>query len=407
MFQEKQTHLVWYCTLGVTAAAAMTARALEASDVLSYTAGPVTFRPHLTVAEQYSDNLFFQSNVRADDFITLVRPNMEVWLGRPESPRYARLTYTLDQSFYAQNSDQDSSDHEVALDSTLTFKRLSLENVDRAVFASSIYGGNVSFQQGATTVGATLNRALYDLSHTVSYTLTERTKTYLKGTYHGLDFEKGVTLLDLQRTQGTLGFDFKPLAKTSFFAEGFYSYSSTRANVSTVQTGPDADFYGGFLGARGTFTPRLTGTLKAGYQAGAYRDGTATPDSPVVETSLAYQLAQRTSTSLSYSRQTTLAVQGSKQSVTANWATFRVRQSIGAQQRLAATLALSYGYNEYDNLGTGISYSDNYYGLRFGLDYRLRLWLTASFAYDFEKRDSKLSIDYDVNRVTLALAVGY
>lgn len=406
MVHQKQTRLVWCCTLGFSAAA-IHAHALDASDVLSYTAGPVTLRPHLTVAEQYNDNLFYQSAIRTDDFVTFVRPNLELWLGRPESPRYARLAYTLDQSFYAKNPDQDSSDHEVVLDSTLTFQRLVLENYDRAIFASSIYGGNVSFQQGASAVGTTLNRANYDLSHTVSYTLTERTKTYLKGTYTGLDFEKGVTLLDLQRTQGTLGFDFKPLAKTSFFTEGFYSYSSTRANLSTVQTGPDADFYGGFIGARGTFTPRLTGTLKVGYQAGAYRDGTATPDSPVVETSLSYQLAQRTSTSLSYSRQTTLAVQGSKQSVNANWATLRVRQLIGAQQRFAASASFSYGYNEYDNLGTNLTYSDNYYGVRVGMDYRIRLWLTASLTYDFEKRDSKLSIDYDVNRVTLAVAVGY
>ena len=71
------------CRLTIAAglfAAGARALALDASDVLVYSLGPVRVRPHVTVSGMYDDNIFYQGNkspsgVSAEaDFITMVSP---------------------------------------------------------------------------------------------------------------------------------------------------------------------------------------------------------------------------------------------------------------------------------------------------------------------------------------------
>src|SRR5687768_17935895 len=74
---------------GVFAAGAR-ALALDASDVLVYSLGPVRVRPQVTVSGKYDDNIFYQGDksspgVTAEaDFITLVSPGVNFQLGRLE-----------------------------------------------------------------------------------------------------------------------------------------------------------------------------------------------------------------------------------------------------------------------------------------------------------------------------------
>src|SRR5437773_9454865 len=100
------------CRLTIAAgllAAGSRALALDASDVLVYSLGPVRVRPHLTVSGRYDDNIFYQGNksspgVSAEhDFVTTVSPSVNFQLGRLQRNDIL-LSYEMDETLYARNN---------------------------------------------------------------------------------------------------------------------------------------------------------------------------------------------------------------------------------------------------------------------------------------------------------------
>ncbi len=395
--------------LGGVLAAANTAQAIEASDILSVNAGPLVFRPRLTLAEQYNDNLFYQSQGSVHDFITVVHPELETWLGKGQGPSSLRFRYGLDSLFYAENDLQNSTDHTFELTGVLKGARLSSENHYTFQYLSSIYGGYATTEQGNIVQAETVDRYVYDLAHTVGYDITERTRAYLQGTFNAIDFSKGVTLMDLNTTRGTVGFAFKALPKTSFLGEVYYSQAAAGPNVPSMAKGPHADFVGGFLGAEGQFTTRLKGSVRVGYESSEFADGSGGSTSPVVEAALTAGFTEKTSASLTYSRRDTLSVQYARQALTSDSVGLQFRQVFGAKGRLVATASGDYAVNDYGNQGYFSGRSDEHFRLGGALTYHMKLWLRASLAYEYEKLISSdpRALDYDVNRVTLSLAIGY
>jgi len=51
--------------------------------------------------------------------------------------------------------------------------------------------------------------------------------------------------------------------------------------------------------------------------------------------------------------------------------------------------------------------NDRAYRAKAALTYNLQLWLSASLSYEFEGYSSNAVIDYEVNRVTFRVAIGY
>ncbi len=395
--------------LGGVLASMNTAGAIEASDILSVNAGPLVFRPRLTLAEQYNDNLFYQSQGMVGDFITVVHPELETWLGKGQGERSLMFRYGLNSLFYAANDVQNSTDHAFELTGKLKGARLSSENRYAFEYLSSIYGGYVTAEQGTTVQAQTIERMVYDLGHTFGYEITERTRAYLQGTFNATDFAKGVPVMDVNTTRGTLGFAFKALPKTSFLGEVYYSQAASGPNVPTMRKGPHADFVGGFLGAEGQFTPKLKGSVRMGYEASEFADGSGGSSSPVVEAALTAAFTEKVSASLTYSRRGTISVQSAGQALTYDVAGLQFRQVIGAKGRLAATAFGEYRLNDYGNKGVYAGRVDDHFRVGGALTYQMKLWLRASLGYEFEKllsSDSR-ALDYDVNRVTFTLAVGY
>jgi hypothetical protein len=75
-----------------------------------------------------------------------------------------------------------------------------------------------------------------------------------------------------------------------------------------------------------------------------------------------------------------------------------------------ARLGGNFQNDEYENLGSGRN--DKSYRANFALIYNIQLWLSTSVAYEFEKfvssgPSTSTIIDYNVNRVTVRVSVGY
>jgi hypothetical protein len=393
------------------------ALALDPSDILVYSAGPLVIKPRLRLAEQFTDNLYYSSLVQRSDFLTILQPGVEGELGQPERAVHVKFSYQLQSLNYAENSQNNALDHTLSLETTIekgrltpqTPPRLALQGTDTAQFASSIYGGQVTFVQGIAGQARTEERQSYQLDHRLSYNPSEKTGVYGEGAYDASDFQKNSSYLDVGTLRGTAGFQYKGLSKTWFFGEAYYGQSAAGPNLPTIAKGPHAEFIGGFLGARGAFTAKLNGMVKVGYEDSAYGDGSAAISSPVAEASVGWQPGERTSGQLTYSRHSALSVQTTKTLMTTDLLSVELRQALGTAQRATVTVGGSVGFNDYGSSTYWKNRVDNYFQARLEFSYRLRLWLTAVAGYEFQMLSSseKTVIDYQVNRVTLSVNIGF
>jgi len=407
------------CRLAIAAglfAAGAKALALDASDVLVYSFGPVRVRPHIAVSGRYDDNIFFQGSkslpgVRPeDDFITVISPAVSLQLGRTEG-NHILFNYQMDQNFYAEHGDEDHRDHLLTLNTRLEGNRLSLQGSDNVQFLSGILGGGF----GLTASGQSVKRTTFLDRYRLEYDLSEKISTYIEGSHDATDYESGSTLYDERDLRGTGGFAFNITPKVRMFGEGYYGKDMVDPNRPfnpadpSSFKGPDLDVVGGFLGASGEFHPKLSGSVKVGYESRSFGNSSADEGSPVVESSLTGRINEKTTAMLTYSRHSSVSVQAPGQSYTSDLITASLNRVLSPDGKLVANLRGNFQNDGYEDFGAFSGRHDKSYRASFALIYNIQLWLSTSLAYEFERYVSNAStiIDYDVNRITLRVSVGY
>lgn len=395
---------------GLSAAAAPAAHAVEASEVLAPSFGPFSIRPHLAVAESFDSNIFYRDEKTEEDFITITSPGINFVLGREEL-NYISLDYRLDYLFYAKNEQLNTDQHTFSHELLFQKNKISLEGRDNIRLLSNVLGGG-------SGIGRQVDRIIYSDVYTVNYDFSEKTAVYIEGDHYTTDYEEGIRLLDVTTIRGTGGFSYQAFPKTRVFGEVYYGQAAVDSNVPfnpndpVSQGGPRSEFIGGFVGARGDFTTKLTGTAKAGYETKSFSDDTPSVGAPVFEVGLNYTFSAKTSTSLNYSRRTRLSDQAPGTSVTADTVSLQLNQVIGTTGKLVGSLRVSYAFEDYERrIGTFSDRQDNQFNVAANLTYHFQLWLRGILSYEFEKFETNLPstsiVDYDVNRVTLAISVGY
>jgi hypothetical protein len=412
MFQSTRGQGLLALTAGLATGVPQTL-AVDATKVLVHSLGPVHIKPHLSVAERYDDNIFYRASrtnffspfPREDDFITVVSPGVNLQVGRKDA-NYLLFDYQFDQLFYLQNDQQNSGDHTLALNSKLAWKRVSVEGTDRVQFLAGILGGSQN-------LGQKVDRIAYFDNYRIEYALGEKTAVYVEGQFDAVDYERGTPLYDSNTLRGTGGFGYLATPKIRVFGELYYGQSAIDPNrpfdtndVISIK-GPHQDFFGGFLGVRGDFTSRLTGRAKGGYEVRQASDGTPAPSSPVVEVSLEQRFSEKTAAVLSYFRRHSVSVQAARLSYTADAVSAHLNQVLGSSGKLVGTIGGSFENDAYEPIEGGFDRHDLWYRLSAGLTYNIQLWLTAGLSYEFERYRSNQVIDYDVNRVSLRISVGY
>ena len=384
----------------------LAAAEIEPPKALAWSAGAFLIRSRLEVGEMYDDNIFFQDTGTVDDFLSRINPGISVTVGKPETSNIT-LAYNLDSWFYAANSDFDHTDHLVTLKSNLKWSRSTLTGSDSFQNASGIFGQEVTnrLDQGVVS-RESVSRSIYSDNYRFSQRLAGKSSVYVEGSHDEIDFESGSGFIDYNTLRGALGYEFKALPKTSFLGELYYGQTATHPNTPLIPQGPHFEFIGGYVGARGDFTSRMQGMIKVGYESTQYSDGSRAPDGPVVEASLTEQFTRKTFFFINYSRRNNVSIQTVSQSVTADTATCRLIQQLGRRGKWFLALGGSVGFYDYQS-SVVASQKQDLIAANLGLSYQVQKWLNASLTYERQQFRSDVSVNYDVNRIMLGLALGY
>ena len=394
-------------TTGLACAAVLatagTLRALDSSDLLLLSKGPVLLRPQLNLRETYDNNVFYQETGLEHDFITTVSPGLKLNLGRRDA-NFLAVEYAMDESVYARHSANDATQHRFEISDHYKWNRLAITGEDRIGLLSGILGGGTY----TTAQGQKVDRTLFSDTYTVSYRVSEKSSVYFRGAHQTSDFQEGVALFDSLDLTGTAGFEIKPFPKTGFFGEVYYGRTTVDPNSPAVLPPPRSTFSGGFLGVRGKFTRNLTGIAKVGYEVREFVDNAPAPSAPVVEIALTQLLSDKAALTLSYSRRTFVSVEFARQTYSLDAIDLQFTQQIGPSKNWKAKASATYSRYNYEP-NAGVVRNDSLLMATAGVTYEMSRWVAAGLGYQFEIYESSIpsAIDYKVNRVTLSLAFGY
>jgi hypothetical protein len=410
--KKSQTYSICYWLAGA-ACAVSTGQvfAVEASDVLVFSKGPLSLRPQFGLIEQFDDNIFYGDEDRESDFITIISPGLKLQLGQDlPAENHITLAYTYDRSFYVHNSSQNANQHHFITDTFFKKHRLSIEGADRFELLSSVLGGG--FSVGRQQVDRTLWWDIYR----VDYQVGERMGVYVEGQHVSTDYESGVRLFDTRTLTGTGGFEYTFSEDIFLFGEAYYGQTTLEPNEAATAEPPGTQFIGGFVGVRGKFSEKLNGRLKAGYEISTFQGNIpagvddSAGSAPVVEASITYLPTERLTTTLTYSRRQQVSVQFVRSSYVLDTVSANIQQVLGSTGRLRLDLTGTYAMFSFDPAPAyPAGRSDNNWKVQTGASYFFQTWLSTRLEYSFERFTSDFAsvVDYDVNRVTLSLAIGY
>lgn len=404
---------------GIGLAAGLAGQAFEARDILAFSAGPVLIRPHLSVAEEYNDNLYYDADHTVSDWITTVTPGVVFHLGRPEAIASLDLGYNYSHLWYADNSDNESSIHQVTLGINFAKSRFSSQTVGTYSYLDTIYGGYEAFLLGddgftIRAVDRNISRDTLSFAEDLGYELGAKSEIHGRFTINNTDFRDKGTYYDqfIWRVLAGTGYQIRP--KVHLIGDAYYGQTASDPNDPALKEPDNMSTIGGYAGARFAFTPTIGATAKVGYESSDFGDtkniagGDDSFSGVSADVSVDAKFSERTTATLGYRRGTGASVQSYASGYISDSVSLRVTQMVGSSVRpWRVSVSGAYGGNSYQT-GPSEGTRNDYMNIGCGLSYQPKAWLLFGLDYSFSKHfASQSSVDYDVNRVSLTATVGY
>lgn len=399
-------------TAGVLASPA--GQALEVRDLLAFNVGPVVVKPRLSLAASYSDNVYSlpESTVfedlgliqSRDDFFFMVSPELRARLGREGGERQLEFVYRFDQTLFVENTDSDASNHSFSLGGSVAGSRVAYDTRNSISLLNSILGGYESTLEGVLAPSGNVERNNYNTSHTVTYAVSAKSRLRAEGSvsyreYPGRDIEQR-RFVDSTDWRLRAGYDYAFSQKLRFAALAHYGQQlrSSRNNLPNLT---DADIYGGSITASGSFTAKLSGNVRVGYEFRDFQQGGGSDGYPLVGVGLTQQFSEKTSLSLNYSRSGSVSATTGGGTVSDSVG-LAFQQVLGAGRPWFLNAGINYLHTEYVEGDR----SAQHFRFTLGLAYQLRQWASAFINYSFETGERIQGFEYEVNQVMLGLNLG-
>lgn len=384
--------------------AGSSAHGFEPAKLFAIQKGPLLLKPQLSVSTTFTDNINYREEDKLSDLLATVSPGFALQLGAKDA-NHAELTYFYDRIQHLEHTEFSANQHRLAIESHFQRSRFTLVGQDKIEFLSSPLGGGYSIS------GQMVDRTTFYDFYRLDYDLTERTGIYGAATHSATDYQDDIALYDSRTLTGTLGFTYKAFSRTALFGEVYYGQTESEKNAPGLAVYPNATFVGGFVGARGYFTEKLTGTVKVGYEAREYDlDNSQGSGAPVVDAALAFRFSEHTSAALAYARRQQESVQFVSSTYVSDSISASLTQIFGSDERLRGVLQAGYAASSYEqSLAFAQKREDDLISAGLTFTYDVKLWMRLFGGYSFEWLESTEAslADYQVNRVTVGLQLGY
>lgn len=387
-------------------------------EYLSYSWNGVAVQPQLDTTALFTDNLFSSAGVnRVSDFMMTFSPGLRLQWGR-DGMNQISVEYNHDESLLIDNSDFNSTQNRLALSVRYATGRIRVEGRDNIQFLSSLLGGSTS------QLRLLVDRVTFNDQYTVNYDWTEKTDVYFRAVHNTTDYDKKLALLDQTTIEGLVGSSYQWSVKTRVTVDGFYGRTFISANAAPT-IASDSTFYGGFIGLRGNFTSKLTGSARIGYERRDFESGDSRGSStPALAFDLTYQVSPMTTTTLRYDRRTAPSPQFGGQISISDAVTFQVNRLVGSSGKWLIRGSTVFSHNDLTtaNITSGaqtinVERTDTMFTVGVALVYQPQPWLSCIAAYDFENFDISFAnqtatgllqvVPYHANRLSLSVAVGF
>jgi hypothetical protein len=387
-------------------------------DLFAVGAGPVVFQPKLDLATTYSDNIYYLPddsilpelgvvNSR-EDMAFILSPALSARLGRPDGENRVELDFRFDQILYSENPSSDSSNYNFDLSAAARGAKLSYDCRNSLQFLNSILNGYAATIEGIPIPSGNVERINVNLAHNFGYALSPKTRLLAGGTYSLRDYPGSElttrTYYNSEEWRANAGLGYALSEKIGLDAKLHYGQLFRDPTSDRIATPPRSDLFGGTVGARGSFTPKLSGGVRAGYEYRWFSEGSGDDGYPIAGVDLIQQFTDRTSATLAYNHGGSVSATAFSRSVTTtDSVTFNVQQIVGYRRPWFLNLGVRYALTDY--VTGDVEPLDNFQ-VSLGARYQIQTWLNvfANYAYEFGSRST---YDYDVNQVTLGFHLGF
>jgi len=384
---------------------------------LRYHLGKVVILPGAQVQSSYTDNLFSnQGALRVADGITAVSPGIKLkW--DENAVVDASLEYRHGETLIWERSEYNSNSDTV--DAKVGYSAAKWKVTGNGHFSDSraLQTGNMNIgnQLLQTTEARGAITGVYDW--------TAKSDLNASLNYRSTDYDS-FFFNDQQDIGGQLGASYEVTPRLRMTLDG-----KGGSTVATPNAPPsrsiDSTFYGGLIGLRGSFTQKLSGSARVGYETRQFDIGGASAAStPAFGLELKYQLSPLTQLAIAYDRSTSLANWQEGQITILDTVSIKGIQAIGVSGRwfVLGNGRLGFGDYQWDVSSQlpgalDLSRSDWSLGLDLALQYRPQPWLACAVGYAFDRYQLQfddprsaqfiLASSYVSHRVFLSVSVGY
>lgn len=330
-----------------------------------------------------SDDNVLLGESKTDDIIFQITPGFELKYGN-NALTQGRLYYkeTIDQ--YADQSKLDTELSSVGFTSAYNDQKMKLD------FATSYE----QLAQNTVDVraGFLVRRDVFKIGGNSEVSVTEKSSVGAGVSYEDINYKR-VGFVDSKVTTVPLNYYYKMSPKTDM-SFGF-EYRDTQ-----LQTNADSNDYFYSIGARGEFTPKLTGSVSIGYIERDFKAG-KDEDSLGFRANLNYAVSEKTTVQAGLSNDYGVAGQGqSQRNLTAN---------LGVQSQLATdwTVGGSLMWRSIAYLGAGAR-TDDYAEFQLNATYVYNSMVNFTGSYTFRNYNSEISgADFDNNVFAIAANIRY
>lgn len=322
--------------------------------------GPFDFNALLFVQSVYDDNIFLApSNLKTRDVITSVSPSMQVRYGE-QGYSTAKLDYTPTFQFFKDNGNNDAINHDARFQVEKTFTRLTV-------------GLSQSFTRVSdSTIGVTpgqfaptrLEQDTFATRLLTKYDYSDKTSFEANGQFNVLDFA-AAGLISSKELVSDNWINYKATEKITTSAGLTFGYLDLSGGL------PSQTYERGLVRMTYDAAAKLKFRATGGVEIRQIGGGRSDEVLPVFSVGATYKPVDSTTLILDATRAQNYAIQSAGQNVTTTGVSAEIRQELWRK------LTVYFGGGFYNSEYTPGDRSDDYYSLKYGVDFKVTSRITV------------------------------